>query len=151
MAEFISIATFNSKPPAEILATRLREAGFASEVFDESQEQKWHLFQLDPHAHMRVRVPEPELQRATEQLEAWRGGEPSLAEAVRCPSCSGTRIEYPQFSRRTLVGALPAIAAAAGIIERNYFCEACQFTWPAEPAKAQPERDALGWEKKPAT
>src|SRR4051794_9545763 len=115
MAEFISIAAFNTRPPAETLAARLRETGFSSEVFDESQEQKWHLFQLDPHAHFRVRVHEPDQQRATEQLVAWEGSAPALAQAVHCPSCNSTHVESPQFSRRTLVGALPAIAAAAGI------------------------------------
>jgi hypothetical protein len=57
-------------------------------------------------------------------------------------------VEYPQFSRRTVLGALPAIAAAAGVIEKDYYCEACHYTWPAEPPKAEPEKDVLGWEKK---
>ncbi len=147
MAEFISIASFNTRPPAEKLAEQLREAGFASEVFDESHEQKWQLFQLDPHAHLRVRVPEPELQKATEQLHAWEGSDTTLAQAVHCPSCNSTRVEYPQFSRRTLIGALPAIAASAGLIEQNYFCESCNFTWRAEPAKPDVDRDALNWKK----
>lgn len=150
MAEFISIAAYNHIEPAQQLAVRLQEAGFRSEVFDESAEQKWHLFQLDPHAQFRVRVPEPNLQNAIEQLRSWEGSDPALAQAVHCPECTSTLVEYPQFSRRTIMGALPAIAAAAGIIERDYYCESCHFTWPAEAAKPEQEMDILNWPKKPA-
>ncbi|MES2570596.1 MAG: hypothetical protein V4710_11155 [Verrucomicrobiota bacterium] len=148
MAEFISIAAFNHIEPANQLAVRLQEAGFQSEVFDESMEQKWHLFQLDPHAHMRVRVPEPDFERAIAQLHQWEGNNEFLAQAVHCPECSSTLIEYPQFSRKTLLGALPAVAAAAGIIERDYYCNSCQFTWPAEKPLPEQEVDTLNWPKK---
>jgi hypothetical protein len=148
MPEPISIASFNERPPAEKLAARLRDAGFESEVYDESTAQKWHMFQLDPHAHMRVRVVEEDSDRALQQLQAWDAEDGALAGAVRCPECRSTRVEYPQFSRRTVLGALPAIAAAAGVIEKDYYCEACHYTWPAEPPKAEPEKDVLGWEKK---
>jgi len=148
MPEFISIAAFNEREPAEELAERLRNAGFESEVFDESIEQKWHLMQIRPHAHMRVRVAESQSERALQQLQEW-GKAGLLERAVRCPECGSTRVEYPQFSRRTIMGALPAIAAAAGMIERDYYCEACHYTWPAEPPKPEPERDRLNWRKKP--
>ncbi|HEX8310091.1 MAG TPA: hypothetical protein VF614_02165 [Chthoniobacteraceae bacterium] len=148
MPEPISIVSFNERPPAEKLAARLREAGFEAEVYDESLAQTWQLFQIDPHAHMRVRVIEDQSQDALRMLQEWDAADGSLAGAVRCPECQSTRVEYPQFSRRTLLGALPAIAASAGIIEKDYYCEACQYTWPAELEKAEPERDELGWEKK---
>lgn len=148
MAEFISIAAFNDREPAQQLVSRLREAGIDSELFDESTEQKWHLFQLDPHAHLRVRVPESLTERALKQLQEWEGTDTALAAAVHCPECGSTRVEYPQFSRRTILGALPAVAAAAGIVEKDYYCEACQYTWPAEKAKAEPEVDRLNWPKK---
>jgi len=147
MAEFISIASFNDKEAAEKLAARLREAGYDSEVFDESMEQKWHLFQLQPHAHMRVRVPDATSQQALQQLRDWEGTEPTLAAAVHCPECGSTCVEYPQFSRKTLLGALPALAAAAGVIERDYYCESCHFTWPAETPKPDAEVDRLNWPK----
>ncbi len=152
MAEFISIAAFNEREPAQELAEQLRGAGFESEVFDESTEQKWHLLQIRPHAHMRVRVAESQSERALQLLQDWdREGKLTelLARAVRCPECASTRVEYPQFSRRTIMGALPAIAASAGMIERDYYCEACHYTWPADPPKPEPERDRLNWRKKP--
>ncbi|HEX5177057.1 MAG TPA: SPOR domain-containing protein [Chthoniobacteraceae bacterium] len=148
MAEFISIAAFNDRTPAEQLAERLRAAGYESEVFDESMEQKWHLMQLRPHAHMRVRVAESESERALQQVAEW-SKQGLFPDAIRCPECGSTRVEYPQFSRRTILGSLPAIAAATGMIERDYYCEACHYTWPAEPEKPGPELDRLNWPKKP--
>ncbi len=147
MPEFISIAAFNQKAPAQALVERLKNAGFATELFDESMEQKWHLFQLTPHAHMRVRVEADQSERALAQIKEWEPVFPALAEAVHCPQCTSTLIEFPQFSRRTVVGALPAIAAAVGMIERDYYCNSCQFTWPAEPAKPDQEVDPLNWPK----
>lgn len=147
MPEFISIAVFNERDPAEKLAIRLRETGYEAEVFDESLEQKWHLMQIKPRGHMRVRVPETQRARALQQLQQW-SGDGLLAGAVRCPECGSTQVEYPQFSRRTIMGALPAIAAAAGMIERDYYCEACHYTWPADPPPPEPERDRLNWQKK---
>jgi hypothetical protein len=147
MPEFISIAVFNERDPAEKLAIRLRETGYEAEVFDESLEQKWHLMQIRPRGHMRVRVPETQRERALQQLQQW-SGDGLLAGAVRCPECGSTQVEYPQFSRRTIMGALPAIAAAAGVIERDYYCEACHYTWPADPPPPEPERDRLNWQKK---
>jgi rubredoxin len=144
MEEYLTIATFNERAPADLLTTRLREAGFNADVFDESQAQKWLLLNLKPRAHMRVRVLKEEGDRALQTLAEWDKAEGVLRDSVRCPQCGSSRIEYPQFSRRTLMSALPAAAAAVGIIEREYYCEACGYTWEAEP-KPQKELDVLNW------
>jgi hypothetical protein len=146
MEESLTIAAFNSRPPADALVSRLRAAGFNADFFDESSAQKWLLLNLTPRAHMRVRVPKHEGNRAIEQINAWDAADGALADAVRCPQCASSRIEYPQFSRRTLMSAFPAAIAAAGIIEKEYFCEACGFTWEADP-KPAPELDVLNWPK----
>lgn len=144
----MTLVSFNELAPAEALAARLRAANFQAEVRDDSGEQKWKLFNLHPRAHMQVVVPEEQHERASAQIQEWDRTDGALAEAVVCPECRSTRIEFPQFSRRTVLGALPAVAAAAGIIEQNFYCEACHFTWPATPPKAGPELDILGWPKK---
>ena len=144
----MTLVSFNDRASAEALALRLREAGFHTEVRDESNEQKWKLFNLHPLAHMQVTAPEEEADRAATQLAAWDAADGALAQAVRCPECRSTRVEYPQFSRRTIMGALPAALAAAGVIERNFYCEACHFTWPAQEPEPEPELDRLNWPKK---
>lgn len=144
MEQYLTIATFNESEPAHRLTNRLLAAGFKADVFDESAAQKWLLLNLKPKAHMRVRVPKEEGERAMKTLHEWDAADAALKDAVRCPQCGSSRIEYPQFSRRTLMSALPAAAAAAGIIERQFYCEACGFTWDAEP-KPQPKLDVLNW------
>jgi hypothetical protein len=151
MEEFLTIATFNEMEPADRLVTRLREAGYNADLFDESQAQKWLLLSLTPKAHMRVRVHKEEGDKAMQLLTEWNNTDGVLRDAVQCPQCTSSRIEYPQFSRRTLMSALPAAAAAIGMIDRQYYCEACGFTWDAE-AKVEEDVDVLGWptgEKKP--
>ena len=132
MEQLITVATFNEREPAEAIAARLREAGFAAEVYDESNEQKWKLFNLKPRAHLRVRVQTSEEARGVEQLRQLNG-DANIAQAVHCPECGSSRIEFPQFSRRTIMGALPAALAATGVIAQEFYCEACHFTWPPEP------------------
>jgi len=147
METLITVATFNTREPAEQIASRLRDSGLHGEIYDESNEQKWKLFNLHPRAHMRVRVPAPEVERANAQLSVWRtAADPILAQAVRCPECGSSNIEFPQFSRRTLMGALPAALAATGILAQEFYCESCHFTWPAE-TKPEPDLDILNWPK----
>lgn len=144
MDQFLTIATFNDREPADRLAGRLREAGFDADVFDESAAQKWLLLNVKPRAHMRVRVGKDEGEKAMELLREWDRNERVMAEAVRCPQCGSSRVEFPQFSRRTLMSAFPAALAAAGVIEQSYYCEACAFTWPAEE-RPDVKMDVLNW------
>src|SRR5947209_13778453 len=113
MEEFMTVATFNDREPADRLTTRLREAGFNADLFDETQAQKWLLLNLKPRAHMRVRVLKQESERAMQKLREWNAADGAMRDAVTCPQCHSSRIEFPQFSRRTLMSALPAAAAAA--------------------------------------
>ena len=144
MEQHITVATFNEREPAEAIAARLRQAGLSAEVYDESNEQKWKLFNLKPRAHLRVRVQMSEEASAQEQIKQWASDE-VMMKAVHCPECGSSRIEFPQFSRRTIMGALPAALAATGVIDQQFYCESCHFTWPAEPAKPGQETDILNW------
>jgi hypothetical protein len=146
MNQLITVATFNEREPADAVADRLRDAGLSADVYDESSEQKWKLFNLKPRAHLRVRVKTSEEHGALEVIKKAEA-DGLLVHAVRCPECGSSRIEFPQFSRRTIMGALPAALAATGVIEQDFFCVACHFTWPAEPAPIAEETDMLNWPK----
>jgi hypothetical protein len=146
MEQLITVATFNDREPAEDVAARLRTAGIAAVVYDESNEQKWKLFNLKPRAHLRVRVHMADEAATVTMFKDW-DGDAALAQAVHCPECHSSRIEFPQFSRRTIMGALPAALASAGVIEKQFYCEACHHTWSAEPAVAAQEVDSLNWPK----
>ena len=144
MEHLITVATFNEHAPAETIAERLRGLDFHADLYDESNEQKWKLFNLHPRAHMRVRVHASEAERTHALLKEWHETEGALAEAVHCPECGSSKIEFPQFSRRTLMGALPAALAATGVIAQEYYCEDCHFTWPDE-VKVAADLDVLNW------
>jgi hypothetical protein len=145
MDTLTKLAAFNEHTPAAALAARLLNAGIDATVHDESTQQHWQLWNLDPRAHFHVRVPTDQEARGLELLKSWIADEDGGLHAVRCPDCGSFKIEYPQFSRKTLIGALPAALAAAGVIDRTYYCEACHFTWPDVPEKAGPELDVLNW------
>jgi transposase-like protein len=147
MEQPITVATFNDQAPAERLVARLLEAGFQADLQDESFEQKWKLFNLTPRAHLRVRVHSSEEERALAQLAEWKD-DPLMTEAVHCPECGSSRVEFPQFSRKTIVGALPAALAAARVIDQSYFCDSCQFTWPGQTPAPELELDRLNWPKR---
>lgn len=142
------IASFNEIVPAESTATRLRASGFEAHVHDETTQQHWQLWNLKPRAQLHVRVDAADESRAVALIKEWSVEGTDAACAVRCPECASFRVEYPQFSRKTLVGALPSILASAGVIDQTFYCEDCHFTWPPEPPKAEPELDILNWPKK---
>ena len=143
MEQIITVATFNEAGPAEALKDRLDQAGMHAEVMDESSAQAIFLMNRDPRAHMRVRVRKEEYEAAKRLIQDWEK-EGVMSQAVRCPQCGSSRIEYPQFSRRTAGSIFFALLSAAHIIPREYYCEDCQFTWPDKIAP-EIDRDALNW------
>ena len=148
MDSLTKLAAFNELQPAEALLARLKESGIESFIHDESNQQKWQLWNLKPHAHLHVQVPVDQEENARHLLTGWVAEAGSSLGAVRCPDCGSFTVEYPQFSRKTLVGAMPAALATAGLIEQAYYCEACHLTWPTEPPKKEPELDILNWPKR---
>jgi predicted RNA-binding Zn-ribbon protein involved in translation (DUF1610 family) len=143
MEQVITLATFNEAPPAETLKDRLHDAGLHAEVTDDSGAQAVFFMSIHPRAHMRVQVRKDEYETAKQFLVDWEK-DGLMAQAVRCPQCGSSRIEYPQFSRRTAGSIFFALLAAAHLIPREYYCEDCQFTWP-DKVEPQIDRDALNW------
>ena len=143
MEQIITVATFNEAGPAEALKDRLDKAGLHAEVMDESSTQAIFFMSREPRAHMRVRVRKEEFETAKKLIRDWeKDGVMSLA--VRCPQCGSSRVEYPQFSRRTAGSVFFALLAAAHLIPREYYCEDCQFTWP-DKIQPDPPKDPLNW------
>ena len=146
MEQLINLASFNKLDKAEPLMERLKAAGVRAEIHDESPEQKTWFMTGEPKAHIRLRVNKEDFEAAQKLVLEWDRADGVLKDAVRCPECGSARVEYPQFSRRTGTSAGFAVLAAAGIIERTYYCENCQFTWPDKTPEA-PDLDVLNWPK----
>jgi hypothetical protein len=146
MEQVIAIATFNDKAPAEALKDRFDQAGFHAELTDDSGTQALFFMSRHPRAHMRVLVRKEEFEKAKSLLREWEH-EGVMSQAVICPQCGSSRIEYPQFSRRTAGSMFFALLAAAHVIPREYYCEDCQFTWP-DKVIPEVDRDSLNWPRK---
>jgi transposase-like protein len=146
MEQTIIIATFNEAGPAETLKDRLLDAELHAEVTDDSGAQAIFLMNRHPRAHMRVLVRKEEYETAKKLVQEWEK-DGVMLQAVRCPQCGSSRIEYPQFSRRTAGSMFFALLSAAHLIPREYYCEDCQFTWPDKVAP-EIDRDALNWPRK---
>jgi hypothetical protein len=143
MEQVITIATFNEATPAESLKDRFLDSGIRAELSDDSGSQAIFFLSTKPRANMRVRVHKEEYEKAKALLRDWEK-DGVLDEAVRCPQCGSSRIEYPQFSRRTAGSMFFALLASAHLIPREYYCEDCQFTWP-DKVTPDVDRDALNW------
>lgn len=147
MRQLITVATFNERAPAEAVAARLKAEGFHAEVFDESSAQQIMFFTGTPKAHMRVRVPKDDGERAEAFLRDWDDPDGANRAAIVCPECGSSRIEYPQFSRRSGMSVFFALLATIGFLDRQFFCRNCHFSWPEKPVEA-PNLDVLNWPKK---
>lgn len=142
----MTVATFNSEPPAEALKDRFLDAGLRAELQDESGTQALFFSTGSPRAHMRVLVPKLDNERALKLMKEWDAQDGVLREAVRCPQCGSSQVEYPQFSRHTGMAFFFGLLAAVHIIPREYFCEDCKFEWP-DKTPVKPNLDPLNWPK----
>jgi len=127
----VTIATFNAPPAAEVLKGRLEEAHIPTEVHHEST-LEWLWFTPKPVVKIRLKVRTSDYERAIQLVHEWDKAEGVLREAVRCPECGSSRVQYPQFTRKFFMPNLIGLLAAMGIVERQFYCEKCQFTWPKE-------------------
>ena len=139
----IRLALFRDRSAAAETRERLAQAGIAAEVHDELQlERLW--FVSKSAAGTRVEVPFELWERATRLLDEWdMSGHPPLA-AVRCPECGSLRVDYPQFTRKSLLTNLAiGLLAELRVVERQYYCEECHYMWPGPEAKPPRQRAHL--------
>jgi len=133
----MNFATFDTMLPAEALKAFLTRNGIDAHVHDEWRLQRfWFLAQ--PGAGLHVRVPEPSFVRAEELLQGDRDSTLLMKHAVRCPSCQSYQVQFPSMTRHFIFPTLIAqVGVWLGFMEREYFCEKCQFTW-VHPRPARP-------------
>lgn len=136
----ITVATFNTTEQAEPLRDQLERAGIHAEIHNETvMERLW--FVAKPLAGVRVKVDSTDYGRAKNLLGVWDTESGVLRDAIRCPECGSSRIEYPQKTRKfflpNLVGTL---TSGLGFVEKEFYCEDCQYTWPRTGTKASVAR-----------
>ncbi len=125
----VTVATFNERDKAEPLRQRFEKAGIHAEIHDESK-YEWFWFVTRPVAGIRLKIHKKDFENARRLVREWDAAEGVLRDAVRCPQCGSSRIEYPQFTRKFFLPNLVGLASLMGIIDKEFFCQECEFTWP---------------------
>src|SRR5438105_15697462 len=98
----VPLALFANRANAEPLQQRLRAAGIGAEIHDELRLEKlW--FVSKPATGARLEVPATQFERAEQLLLDWDAAEGALREAIRCPECKSLRVDYPQFTRKSML------------------------------------------------
>ena len=127
----VTVATFNEPSKAEPLQQKLEKAGVCAEICDESR-YEWFWFVTRPVAGIRLKVHKKDFENARRLVREWGATDGVLRDAVRCPQCGASRIEYPQFTRKFLLPNLVGLASLIGIIDKEFFCQECDYTWPKD-------------------
>jgi hypothetical protein len=127
----IAIALFSRRSNAEPFQKRLSEAGISAEIHDAA---------AMPGA--RLEVPVDQFERAHELMLNWDANESGVPGAIRCPECRSLRVEYPQYSHKSILpNLLVGILANIGAMRKEFYCQDCHYTWPKEgtkPSRARP-------------
>ena len=140
----VTVLTFNEPKRTEPIKARLERAGIAAAIYDERNVQKL-CYLSEPLAGIHLRVDRKDYDRALELLHEWARTDGALCDAIHCPECGLSRVEYPQFTREFLLPTLGALLCVmGGLIERQFYCEDCHYTW-STTVKHQPALDMLGW------
>ena len=137
------IALFSSRAKGELLKQRLSEEGIHAEIHDELRlERLW--FVMKGRAGVRLEVPAAEFDRAHRRLLDWGASEDALRDAIRCPECKSLQVDYPQFTRKFFTPNLAmGLAAELGLVDREYYCEDCHYTWPKEGERPRRDRSHM--------
>jgi hypothetical protein len=125
----IRLAIFSDRAAAEPARQGLAQAGIPAEIHDELQlERLW--FVSKSSAGVRLEVPLRHLHRSMQLLLEWDAGQGTLRDAVRCPECRSLRVDFPQFTRKSLFTNLAiGLMAELRLVERQFYCEDCHCMW----------------------
>jgi hypothetical protein len=144
--EPVTVLTFNEPEQAESLKQRLEQSGIPAVVYDERKLQR-ALLARESLAGIRLRVDRKDFERARSLLAEWHSREGVLRDAIHCPDCGSSRVQYPQFTRKFVLPNFGALLCAVGLMEWKFYCQECQLTWPRK-LNVPPNLDVLGWPKK---
>jgi hypothetical protein len=137
-----AVALCSNAAKAEPIQRRLEQAGVPAELKDGlGLERFW--FVSKRGAGVRIEVSPDQFERAERLLLDW-DTEGALRDAIRCPECKSLRVDYPQYAQHSLLTNLAlGLIAELGLVEKDYYCEDCHFTWPKEGTRPRRDRNHL--------
>lgn len=122
----VPIALFSRRSDAEPYQRRLSEAGIQAQLHDCST----------LHG-ARLEVPAPQFEQAYEHMLNWDTTEHGIHGAIRCPECRSLRIDFPQYTHKSMLpNMLVGLLTNVGAMRKEFYCNDCHFTWPREGTKA---------------
>jgi len=134
------VALFENHTQAEPTRQDLVQAGIRAEIHSESGLAKlW--FVSKARAGVRLEVPVKDAERARRLLVQWDADHGWLQSAIHCPECRSLRIEFPQFTEKSLLTNLAmGLIAECRLVERQFYCEDCHCMWAKSQPQPQPQR-----------
>jgi len=139
----VTILTFDGPVEAQALKQRFEAAGVPAHVLDERRQQRYR-FLAEERAGIHLQVAREDFERARQLAVEWEATDLGIKQAVYCPQCKSSRVEFPQVTRKFLMPSVYAFLCAIGVCEQRYYCEDCHYTWSPHPKPDQPT-DLLGW------
>ncbi len=136
---WVRVALFMEPGAAEIVRRRLAQAGIRARLhFEPAVARLW--FVSKRRSGVRLEVPATCDDVVSEVLEQWDRATGFLEAAVRCPECGSLRVDYPQFTEKSLLTNLVmGVATELRLVERDFYCEWCHHMWiKANPKPRRP-------------
>ncbi len=126
---WVRVALFMDSSEARVVRQRLVQAGIRAELHHEPPVARlWFISNRD--SSFRLEVPSGWSERAVRLLQGWDADTGFLRSAIHCPECGSLRIDYPQFTEKSLLtNLLMGLATELKILERDFYCEDCHCMW----------------------
>ncbi len=134
------IALFMDLAAADFLRAQLVQAGVRAELHAEPLVARlWFVSKRD--GGVRLEVPVNESAVAERLLHKWDSCTGLLQMAIRCPECGSLRVDFPQFTEKSIfTNLVMGVISELGLIEREYYCEDCHDTWDKPSPKPRHDR-----------
>jgi hypothetical protein len=131
----IRVALFIDEAGAEPVRRRLVRAGIPAEIhYEPSVARLWFVSKLG--GGIRLEVPANHSERSSRLLLEWDAVNGLLHNAIRCPECRSLRVDFPQFTDKSLfTNLVMGLIAVLRLVEREYYCEDCHCMWPKPSTK----------------
>ena len=133
----ITVATFDTEAQAGPLMRRLEQFHIDA-WFNRGRALSGLWFATKPIAAVKVEVKPEDFEKSIKLLHEWEAEDTVMHDAVHCPVCKSSRVEYPQFTRKFILPNLIGLLAGLGLVEKKYYCEDCHHIWP--PADRKPDK-----------
>jgi hypothetical protein len=139
----IRVAFCESSAQAVPLVQLLLQAGVRAQIRNESRLANfWYV--STKRAGSRIEVSAEDVARARQLLLEWDTKQGLLQSTIRCPECKSLRVDYPQFTEKSLfTNFAMGLAAEFRLVELSYYCEDCHFMWVRQPARQARARHHL--------